>query len=293
MRLTIDQIIEYQTQGYLVAEDVFLDSDLDPVITELRDYIDKRACELKEQGKLSDLFENEPFERRYAMLFQQCPEIGAQMDIMHLRMESLYQFLKNDRLLDIVECLLGSELTCNPIQHLRAKLPSTLLGNQSDTFQNVPWHQDAGVTLEEADFSNIITFWIPLVDVTEKSGCMEVMPGAFKLGQLKHQAEGGTTIVHEQLPQMTPQPVPCRKGGMVIMNKYTPHRGTLNQSNHVRWTLDLRYHKTGESSGRPFHPAFTVRSKDNSTDVAPSYEEWCKLWIEALENAKSTRMHRV
>ncbi|MBW7458229.1 hypothetical protein K0U00_29745, partial [Paenibacillus sepulcri] len=57
--LTIDQIIHYQTEGYLIAEDVLTDEDLQPVIDELEQEIDKRARALHAEGKIAELHEHE------------------------------------------------------------------------------------------------------------------------------------------------------------------------------------------------------------------------------------------
>jgi phytanoyl-CoA hydroxylase len=292
MRLSLDQIIEFQTKGYVIAENVLSEEDLQPVIAEMNAIVEERAQALFAAGKIKELYPNEPFERRYALLFNQCSEIGRGMDIMHLRGKAMFQFLHNKNLLDVVECLLGSELSCNPIQHLRAKLPTEPGKERISYFENVPWHQDAAVTQEDADASEIITFWLPLVNATAETGCMELMPDVFKTGYLKHQAEGGMTIVPELLPDVEPSVGECPKGAIVIMNKYTPHRGTTNRSDIIRWTLDLRYHKTGAASGRSFHPSFVVRSKSNPAAELHDYEEWCRLWQEALQT-KGNKAHRV
>lgn len=293
MRLSVEQIIQFQTEGYLVVENALTEGDLQPVIDELAAYVDRRAKELKAEGKIQDLCEDQPFEARFVSLYEQSRHIGKGLDIMELRGKAMFEFLKNDNLLDVVECLLGSELMCNPIQHVRAKVPMRKTNGESDYFQNVPWHQDAGVTLEEADPSEIITFWLPLIDATAETGCMEVMPGVFKRGLLQHISEGGTTIAPDLLPQVPPQLVPCPKGGIVIMHKYTPHRGTSNVSDKVRWSVDLRYHKTGASSGRPHHPSFVARSKANPGAVLEDHQQWCELWEDALTHSKGEKSHRV
>jgi ectoine hydroxylase-related dioxygenase (phytanoyl-CoA dioxygenase family) len=205
----------------------------------------------------------------------------------------MFRFLKNEKLLDIAECLLGSELSCNPIQHLRAKLPPLRHDEQVKFAASVPWHQDAGVTWEESDASEILTFWIPLVDAMAETGCMEVIPRAFTRGYLTHQKEGGTMIVEEQMPENEPVVAACPKGSIVIMNKYTPHRGTTNTSDIIRWSMDLRYHKTGAHSGRPFHPEFIVRSRQNPELVSVDHEQWCSMWVDSLANSKGMKAHRV
>ncbi|AZN43679.1 phytanoyl-CoA dioxygenase family protein [Paenibacillus albus] len=293
MRLSIEQIISYQTEGYLIVPDVFTSEDLQPVIDELSAEIDARARVLHAQGKLPDLYKDEPFERRYMLLHAQCREIGRGFDINGYLGEAMFRFLANANLLDVVECLLGSELSCNPIQHIRAKLPAKRVGSEEpDYFQNVPWHQDCAVTSPDSEASEIITFWLPLVDATAETGCMEVMPHVFKQGYINHRSEGGTTIVPEKLPQVSPVLAECLKGSLVIMNKYTPHRGISNRSDIVRWSVDLRYHKTGAASGRDVHPSFVVRSRLQPETVLTDSETWRRMWRELKED-KGKSLHRV
>lgn len=292
MKLSLDQIIEFQTNGVLVVENVFSNEELAPVIAEVEAEVDRRASALKAEGKIKDLYENESFEKRYAFLFNQSPDVGNLFDIKYYRGRAVFEFLRSPNLLDIAECLLGREIECNPIQHLRPKQPYAK-GVKPDYMQNLPWHQDAAVTWPEADASEIFTFWIPLIDATVETGCLEVIPGAFKYGLLEHQAEGGTTIVESSMPSLAPKLVPCSKGGIVIMNKYTPHRGTMNTSDRVRWTLDLRYHKTGMHSGRPYLPSFVARSRANPSSELTDYEIWRDMWIKGAKEMEGQKPHRV
>ena len=293
MHLTAAQIQEFRDTGVVIPTGVLTAADLQPVIGELSAFLDARARALLAGGKLRDLAADQPFDQRYATLYAQCPEIGAGMDIMEARGPHMFAFLRNPNLLDAVESLLGPELTCNPIQHVRAKIPDCLTDGKPSYFNNVPWHQDGGVTMPEADPSDILTFWIPLVDATAENGCMEVMPGAFRRGQLDHQAAGGTSIVPEQFPELPARVAACPKGGMVIMHKHTPHRGLPNRSDRVRWTIDLRYQPTGTPTGRPWHPAFVVRSRRNPASVLTDHATWCRLWREGLERGKGQKMHRL
>jgi phytanoyl-CoA hydroxylase len=293
MSLSKQQVEQFRQEGYLIAENVLSEEDLAPIIAAIDEFVDQRAKKLYAEGKITNMHEGESYQTRFVNIYRQSKEIEIGLDIMHWRHQALFSFLRNDNLLNVVESLIGGEITCNPIQHLRAKTPYEMKGDKPEYFQNVPWHQDAGVTLEEADMSDIITFWIPLVDAVAETGCMEIMPGAFKLGQLRHQAEGGTTIVPELLPNLEARLAPCPKGGIVIMNKYTPHKGTPNLSNIGRWSIDLRYQRTGEPTGRPFHPAFVARSRSNPVSAFTDYNNWSKRWEEALAQSVGQRFHRV
>ena len=85
MKLTTGQIEEFQTRGVLIAKNALTDADLQPVIDEISELIDHRAHELKTEGKIADLCEDEPFETRYGRLFAQSREIGNGLDIMNYR----------------------------------------------------------------------------------------------------------------------------------------------------------------------------------------------------------------
>ncbi len=292
MKLTMEQITEFNTRGVIIVREALTPDDLQPVIDELSSWIDARARTLHEEGEMADLHEDAPFATRYGLLFKQCPEIGRGMDIMHYRGRAMFEFLHNENLLDLLESLLGPELTCNPIQHLRAKPPQAYENREGPSFHNAPWHQDAGVMMSEAEGSDVVTCWLPLAEATVETGCMEVLPGLVETGYLRHLAAGGTTIAPEAMPQVEPIPLECKRGDVVLMSRFTPHRSTPNYSDQCRWSLDLRYQPTGQPTGRTGHPDFVVRSRRDPSSELTAYEEWCRLWIDAFENPRGVVAHR-
>ncbi len=291
MKLSEEQVQAFREEGVVVVEHVVADDDLVPLIAAYENWIDRRAWDLKEAGEIRDLHEDEPFEKRVGLLYEQTPHITDGLDIMQARLPQMFDFLHNEHLLDAVESLIGPEITCSPIQHIRAKPPAKASGTGAGFF-NVPWHQDSGVTWDEADNSEIVTCWMALVDATIENGCMEVLPGAWKRGHLTHQAEGGTTIRPDLMPEITPRPVPVKKGGIVFMHRHTPHRSTPNFSDHVRWSLDMRFQPAGTPTGRPFHPDFIARSESNPNSVLTDWAIWDQMWAEALAKPMPTA-HRV
>ncbi len=292
MALSPEEIREFRAEGVLVVENIVPFGDLEPVIQETSDWVERRARELLGEEKIKDLCTDEPFERRLACLYAQSSEITRGMDIMEARGSEMFAFLRNDRLLDAVASLIGPEITCSPIQHIRAKPPASL-SDDGPGFFNVPWHQDAGVTWEEADGSEILTCWLPLVDATVRNGCMEVLPGVWRDGYLEHHADGGTTIRPPLMPTIAPRPVPVRKGGIIFMHRHTPHRSTPNYSDTVRWSMDLRYQPTGTPTGRPFHPEFVARSASHPESALTDQEDWSRRWQEALVTARGIQPHRI
>ena len=285
------QIDEFNRNGVIIAPGVLTGDDLNPVVDEISTWIDHRAQTLFEAGDIQDLHEHEPFETRYGHLVGQSREIGNGMDIMHQRGPAMFEFLHSSKLLDAVSALVGDEITCNPIQHLRSKPPAAL-EPESSVFHDVPWHQDAGVMMPEAEDSNVVTCWLPLGDATVEMGCLQVLPGVHRNGYLRHQKEGGTTIVPELMPDAPAVDLVCHKGDVIFMTKFTPHSSTPNRSDRCRWSLDLRYQTTGHHSGRTAHPDFVVRSLSNPSSVMRDHDEWCRLWIDAFENPRGFAGHR-
>ena len=118
MKLSQAEIDQFNSEGYLVARGALHDRDLAPVIAEYEAYIDRRAEELVDQGHIKQTYANEPFERRLIGICQEYGDIYGELDIMHFRGRACFEFLRNPNLINLVEGLVGPEITCSPIQHV-------------------------------------------------------------------------------------------------------------------------------------------------------------------------------
>ena len=56
MELNSAQISQFETEGYLLLRSVLTDADLNPVIAEYEQHINRRANELLAAGKISELY---------------------------------------------------------------------------------------------------------------------------------------------------------------------------------------------------------------------------------------------
>jgi hypothetical protein len=295
--VTLDpsQVEQFYEQGCFIVKDALTGADFEPIETAYTKLIDERARNFMERGLITDLCESEPFATRFARIAEQIDptiegisgELTWGLDIMRAKLPPVFEFFFNPNLLAPVESIIGSEILLSPIQHIRPYIP--VRGDKQA--MQVPWHQDQGVTKEEADVSEILTVWIPLVDVDTGSGCLEVIPRQKQL--LEHQAEGGTMIKPHLMPDDKPVDCVMSRGDLLFMSAYTPHRGHTNSSNYVRWSMDLRFQKTGTPTGRPFHPEFILQSASDPASVQNDYDEWCSRWDAGLEAAKGIGLHRV
>ena len=295
--LTSEQVDQYYKEGFLIVRGALSDEDFAPLEAAYSDLLDERIRDFVSSGKLRDPAEGEGFSTRLARVAEQIPvedtdttrALTADLDLMIARLPAVFEFFFNPNLLTPVESIVGPEITLSPIQHIRPYVP--IRGDNQPG--QVPWHQDQGVTKEEADASEIMTVWIPMVDVDPHSGCLQILPGITSQGLLQHEAEGGTRIKPSFMPEVEPYDCIMQRGDLLFMSAFTPHRGQPNRSDYVRWTMDLRFQKTGTPTGRPSHPEFILRSKQDPTSVQGDYDEWCRRWIEGREAGKGIRHHRV
>ena len=264
MKVTSEHLAHYTEEGYVVIEGGLSDGDLQPVIDDHIAIVDDIARTHFDQGKIVNLHEDEPFATRLARLASECDTIDGCPDVGATRRRATFEFLRNDHLVDLIEPFIGPEVTCNAVSHIRPKLPST----------DVVYHQDAVFTTVEAQRILQVTVWIPLIDATLENGCLQVLPRV-------HQRRTVFWSYSRDLPEVEKMPLPMNKGDVLIMHKLTPHGSGPNNTDEVRWSLDLRYQKTGEPSPRPEWPSLVCRSRRDPTSET-LYEDWRDEWAAAL-----------
>ena len=282
--LNSEQIAFYKDQGYLLVEDVIPVEDLQQLILELDETVDQNARQAQEKGELSELFEDEPFERRLARIVGSVadPSDTSFSDTLFeglhgkLKTEGMFAVQTHPAILDIVESLIGPEILAHPQFNIRPKLP-----NQDTSV--VPWHQDLGYLQPDASETFMVNFWIPLVDATVENGCMEVIAGSHKAPLIDHitglgPARNFKGIVDEELPDGEQVQCPVPLGGVLLIQHKTIHRSVPNYSDHIRWSMDIRYSDPRMPTGRDGVPGFIARSKAHPASVANSLGDWLNLF---------------
>ena len=193
---------KFQEQGYLVARDV-LDPEVDlaPVFTEYEELLDRLSRMWLQRGTILQHIRGSTVQRTARPDSHRHPR-----QLLPLRRHLLHpdrrrrknasahgprslQRSQKSRLLDAVEQFIGPEIYCNPVQHVRIKPPETALPEDMLSDSSVgytAWHQDQGVIIPNADESDILTVWLPVVEATEENGCMAVVPGSHRAGLVPH-----------------------------------------------------------------------------------------------------------
>ena len=297
--LTPEQIADFRTDGVLVVEDV-LDR---PLIDRLRaEYADLLADMMTGWGRETSGDFATDLIRAYrdGLDWFQPMDISLPGD----RIEAdtpfhfgpaVFDMITAPRLLDMVEDLIGPEITSNPIQHVRIKPPARDLrpGEARAHIGGTDWHQDRGVAHAEADATRMITVWIAITDATVENGCLQCVPRVTEL--LPHCPQRQTAIADGFLDTGRAVPLPVRAGGVVVLDPMIPHASLPNLSDGIRWSFDLRYNVTGEPTGRAHFPEFIARSRARPETELRDWRLWKKSWEDArarLSRSPHIDIHR-
>ena len=247
-RLSDEQMRFFEREGYLVVEDLFADEDLQPVIAEISDEVDRRARALVGEGVLSRPYDEHGFETRLAHISRETDRVALAIWDGSLAGPAFFGLITHPKLLDVAEQFCGPELIASSVYRLRPKIPGHDKGP-------VPWHQDSGYFEPYCDDALVLTVWVPLVDATPERGCLWVAPRAHRGPVLTHWNRPGKPYLEisgADLPkEQAPVCVPVRKGGALLLSNRTPHASFDNSTDVVRWSMDLRYQSAALPTNAP------------------------------------------
>lgn len=141
---------------------------------------------------------------------------------------------KDPRLGEIAEDLLGCEVEAQHVQMLNI-IPRLCSAT--------PPHQDAPIFSIEPNHA--ATFWIPITDVDERSGCLHYVPGSHWLGYQEHAKSGSRRVAdfRDYLDRGVPMPV--KAGGLIAHHCLTVHYSSENLTSENRWALAIHFFPVG------------------------------------------------
>ncbi|MDP5217996.1 phytanoyl-CoA dioxygenase family protein [Ruegeria sp. 2205SS24-7] len=298
--LSETQIRQFRQDGYLVVENVIDTTTLDAVQAEYAGLLDGLYEGWQRQGLLPVPDPGWSFWERLDRIRAAGLEWFQPMDIslphdgitedtpMHFG-PAVFDLLTHRRILDIVETLIGGEITSNPIQHVRIKPPQREVpGDEARAhIVSTAWHQDQGVTLEEADETDFVTVWIAVTDANVRNGCLQLIPNP-PAEMLPHCPQGQTAIAPGHLDASRAVAAEIGAGGIILIDPYTPHSAGPNRSDGYRWSFDIRYNVIGQPTGRPQFPDFVARSRAAPETELKDWRMWLQSWRDARHHLANT-----
>ena len=257
----------YEKLGFVVIPSLVTQAELEPLQAVLEKVVQQRTDQLYRKGLIEDACADATFKERWHRIVQQYPA-KAGHGIWNERVfgREIYDLTVHSTILDELEELIGPEITVNGDYWVRPMLPQ-------DQVTPTPWHQDSGYYEDHpSGRSDILTVWIPLVDVDANNGCLEVIPSSHEWGLVDTYLPEGKQWrepILDPVEKGVPQPVPMKRGDALVFSNLLFHRSLPNRSNLIRWSVDFRYSRT--SLPLPLlnqkYPGFIARSKCHPDSV--------------------------
>ena len=177
----------------------------------------------------------------------------------HLLFPWVDEIVHAPEILDAVEDLIGPDIR---LFHL------TVWPKDAGSGAYVSWHQDA--TYFALDPICHVTAWVALTDAPVEAGCMEVVPGSHRLGQLRHAemqdpenllSRGQELAV--DIDRSRTAFMPVKAGQFSLHHTHLVHNSRPNRSNDRRIGLGISYIPTHARCTAPSRvTAMLVRGQD-------------------------------
>lgn len=196
------------------------------------------------------------FDQGYLALLESCPQVQPIVYDMAKNLVSFQRLIVSDRLAGLFRMLRDATLcgTAPGSNGVRIDRPGV-------TRHLAPWHQEFQYQFRSLDG---ITFWIPLVPVTNEMGPVVLARGSHRAGveplvditgtgesEIAAGAYGNLRLAEEAtIPQRyelcAPESVP---GDLFAFDFLTLHASGANEGSRARWTAQIRYFNFDDEYG--------------------------------------------
>ena len=290
---------EFEKNGFVRIRNVLdYKLDLEPILNDMAFIMNRlvhRFVPKKDKRRVLGL----SFKKKYSHLVKlNIPELdqyfnirlpqNVNVDSDFFASQSIFNLIKNNKILEKVSKILGQEISSNPCQNSRIKQPEKAISKKNlhdGLVGRTPWHQDAGVMNKKGQKgTELVTCWIPFTKTRIENGCMMAVKESHKLGLVNHDtgSKGQVEIKgKEKIDDLKTIALEANVGDIILLSRYLIHCSLPNKSKNFRISMDLRFNKTGQHSGRDPLPSFVVKSKNRKNLKVNNYKQWIAMWEEA------------
>ena len=290
----------FEKQGFIRLKGVLnYKEDLEPILNDMAFIMDRLIHRFVPKNHKVKVL-NYEFKKKYSYLVSlDIPELDQYFNIRlpekninansdFFASQSIWNLINNKKILNKIEKILGPEIASNPCQNSRIKQPEKGVAKKNlhdGLVGRTPWHQDAGVMNKKGQKgTELVTCWIPFTKTRIKNGCMLAVKNSHKLGLVNHDtgSKGQVEIKGiKSIDNLKTIPLEADVGDIILLNKYLIHCSLPNKSKNFRISMDLRFNKSGQHSGRDPLPSFAVKSKNKKNIIVNTYKQWITLWEKA------------
>jgi ectoine hydroxylase-related dioxygenase (phytanoyl-CoA dioxygenase family) len=234
MALTAEEKHRFEQQGFIVVQELLTAAQIEAIRVELGDLHERMAERVPEEVGVSWEHDVDPrIQRRIKQL-------------MHAEMISptINAILRSDRLLDIVEALIGPNIC---LYHCKLLMKAARDGTVT------PWHQDYAYWISDDNRPLMLNCMFQIDDSTPENGCLQMVPGSHKSRLLEHEREGkvfSRFLPGYFQPRSDAVALPLRAGSAVLFGPMIIHGSDANRSDDERRACTIAYNVPGNGKGR-------------------------------------------
>lgn len=214
-------VAQYKEEGYCVLKNAFDKNVLDSLRSDMLKLFSNQIGKDANDAEIIKLFQKD------ADLYVNCSKLS------HL-IPSLHQLGSSSTMIDVMKGL-GISF---PVINMRPVVffSSKQLAKHHFYWKSEP-HQDYFAMQGSKDS---LVVWMPICEMSEELGYLELIPGSHKRGLLNHVKNGPSYEITESLEDSF-VPVKMEMGDMLIFSSFSIHRSGTNTSDKIRWAVNFRY----------------------------------------------------
>jgi chlorinating enzyme len=160
------------------------------------------------------------------------------MDVPHFAHPELFQWLLDDRVLDVVEAFLGPDIVL---------WSSHFISKPAGHGRAVPWHEDSAYWKGRLSDPEVLTIWLAIDPSTRENGCMRVIPGTHDNGYSEYEPVDadknvfGTQIRADQFDESQAVDLELEPNQFHLHHGRLIHGSNANTSDLRRCGYTMRY----------------------------------------------------
>ena len=239
---------EFNKKGFTIFKNLISKSEINLIYSQLEHMIDTTAKYNKASTKKKVTFDN-----KYLMLQKINPNLKSHFYDMMQYLDCVNTIVGSKKILDIVKLLLKSKTVFITGQRIR-------LDHKYDK-NHLPLHQELN------NISNdFVLLWVPLVDVSKKTGTLCLIPESHKYGHLiykdskkpamyhkvgiidkimknREKVDYKNSIVKRLFDKKNIYHANLKAGDAIFFTTYLFHGSTPCIAKNIRWTLLSSFHR--------------------------------------------------
>lgn len=200
------------------------------------------------------------------------------MDRPHIRDKKLFDWLFDDDVLNLVEPILGPDITL---------FSSHFICKPANEGLRVPWHEDSSYWGNRLTPMKVVTVWLALDNSDEENGCMRVIPNTHHDGYSKYEKVVGPTVFsneiidREHFDELN-VPMILKENEASLHDGKLIHGSDANLSNRRRCGYTMRYISAETKLNQDDFELYLARGKSHGKakylEPGQGYKKYEKYW---------------